>query len=78
VKLTAKQLDKLAERFRLAPRERQLVELLFRGVTDTKAMALEMGISPFTVKVYLRQLYMKTVTSDKAQAMARCLDALSW
>ena len=50
--------------FELTRRERQTVELLLKGMT-TKEIAQSMGLSPNTVKTYLRQIMTKMRVSTR-------------
>jgi len=50
--------------FELTRRERQTVELLLQGMT-TKEIAQSMGLSPNTVKTYLRQIMTKMRVSTR-------------
>ena len=74
MKLTAKQLDKLREAFRLSPREAEMVALICAGTTDNRALARAMGLTVGSAKVLLHGLYAKTARSDKAQLVLLCLE----
>ncbi len=49
---------------RISPRERQLVDLATRGLSN-KQMASELSISEGTVKVYFSKLFRKAGVSDR-------------
>jgi len=51
--------DGSAERTDLTTRERQVLELVERGLRN-KAIATELGISPGTVKIHLKHIFEKT------------------
>jgi DNA-binding CsgD family transcriptional regulator len=50
---------------RLSPRERQLTELISRGLGRNKQSAAELQITEGTVKVYLCKLFRKTGVHDR-------------
>ena len=53
----------------LTPRERQILALLERGLTN-KELARELGVSPNTVKTHLANLYPKLDASRRTEALA--------
>lgn len=57
---------------RLAPRERQTLELLLGGLTD-KDIAEQLGISRFTVNQYTKSLYRRFGVHSRAALIARLL-----
>ncbi|WP_343073238.1 helix-turn-helix transcriptional regulator [Pyxidicoccus fallax] len=57
---------------RLAPRERQTLELLLRGLAD-KEIADQLGISRFTVNQYTKSLYRRFGVHSRAALISRLL-----
>lgn len=53
----------------LTPRERELLELLVQGLTNSE-IARSVGVSPNTVKFHLRNLYDKLGVRNRAEAVA--------
>lgn len=58
----------------LAPRERQILELLATGMVPKEAAA-ELGISYETVRDYLKQIYQKLHVRSRTEAVLRFLEA---
>ena len=67
-------LSNLPKRFRLTQREVETVEHLVRGF-NTQQIADGMGISPNTVKAFLRSIMMKMAADSRAGVIARILQA---
>jgi len=67
-------LSNLPKRFRLTQREVETVEHLVRGL-NTQQIAEGMGISPNTVKAFLRSIMMKMAADSRAGVIARILQA---
>src|SRR5215472_1241618 len=65
-------LSNLPKRFRLTKREVETVEHLVRGFS-TQQIAERMGISPNTVKAFLRSIMMKMAADSRAGIIARIL-----
>jgi|SRR5690242_2534544 DNA-binding CsgD family transcriptional regulator len=65
-------LSHLSERFRLTQREVETVQHLVRGF-NTQQIAEQMGISPNTVKAFLRSIMMKMAADSRAGIIARIL-----
>ncbi len=69
----------LQNRFELTPRERQIAELVCRGMRN-EDIAKELGISPGTAKTHIRNIYRKVHVKSKISmllmfvAAADCLD----
>ena len=59
----------------LSPRERQLAQLLLRG-HSTVSVALQLGISPTTVKTHRKNLYAKLGIATQFELFSRFLDSL--
>ena len=76
MKLTSQQLDTLATRFRLSPRETEIVATILTGITDNRALAEALGLTVGTTKVMLHGVYAKTRCSDKTQLVLLCLELL--
>ena len=67
-------LSNLPKRFRLTQREVETVEHLVHGF-NTQQIAERMGISPNTVKAFLRSIMMKMAADSRAGIIARILQA---
>lgn len=65
-----------AARFRLTPRERQALSLLVQGLTN-KEIAGRMGISPNTVKTFLRMTMGKMGVSSRVGLLRKTVQILS-
>lgn len=59
----------------LSPRERQLAQLLLRG-HSTVSVALQLGISPTTVKTHRKNLYAKLGIATQFELFSRFVDSL--
>ena len=57
----------------LTPREREILALLARGISQTDALAEELYISHKTVKNHLASIYAKLHVSDRAQAAVEAI-----
>lgn len=62
-----------ARRLRLSPRERQIAVLVAQGF-PTKAIALRLGISVWTVSTYLRRLFARLNVASRAAMVARLFE----
>jgi DNA-binding CsgD family transcriptional regulator len=58
-------LRQLMDRYRLSPRERQVVALLANGLTS-KEIAERMNVSPHTVKAFLRVIMVKLSVTTRS------------
>lgn len=67
-------LSYLSGRYRLTPRELETVDHLVQGC-NTKQLADRMGISPNTVKAFLRSIMMKMGADTRAGIIAKILQA---
>lgn len=67
-------LSNLPKRFRLTQREVETVDHLVHGF-NTQQIAERMGISPNTVKAFLRSIMMKMAADSRAGVIARILQA---
>jgi DNA-binding CsgD family transcriptional regulator len=65
-------IEQVADGFSLSQREREVVQLLVRGLT-TKEIAVRMGISPNTVKVFLRLVMVKTNVTTRSGIVGKIL-----
>ena len=61
--------DAPAETAPLSKREREILQKIANGAT-TKLVAVELGISPHTVKTHLERIFEKLGANDRAQAVA--------
>ena len=66
----------LSEHFQLTNRECETVKLLLKGLTS-KEIAVEMSISPNTVKVFLKLAMVKVGASNRTALIARLLQRAS-
>lgn len=57
----------------LTPRERQVMALLPRGMTNAE-LAQSLGIAPGTVKIHIERILRKLHLRDRAQAAARAVE----
>ena len=69
VEWSAKRRSHLARTARLTPRERDVFALVVKGLS-TKAIALELGLSPRTIDDYRTQIAVKTGAVNLAQLIA--------
>lgn len=65
-------LSTVSRRFNLTRREREVLEYLLQGL-DTKTIADRMGISPNTVKVFLRLAMLKLGVSSRSAAVVKII-----
>ena len=64
--------SELAEEFRLSKREEETVSLLTLGLTS-KEIALRMGVSPNTIKVFLRLIMTKMAVNTRSGIIGKLL-----
>ena len=67
---------KVCEHYHLTPREQQAVELLVQGLVG-KEIAERMGISPNTVKAFLRLVMIKMGVTTRSGIMAKMIHSTS-
>jgi len=77
MKFSPEQLEVLRREFRLSPRETEIIDFLFQGVTTNQGLADRLGISVPGAKLHLRNVYLKTDSPDKATLLLRCFEALA-
>ncbi len=65
-------LESVARKFRLTPRERETVELLLQD-HSTKQIANRLNISPNTAKVFLRSVMIKVGAENRTGIIGRIL-----
>jgi DNA-binding CsgD family transcriptional regulator len=65
-------LSQVSRQFNLTQREREVLEYLLQGLTS-KAIANRMGISPNTVKAFVRTIMIKTGASSRSAMVGRIL-----
>jgi DNA-binding CsgD family transcriptional regulator len=58
--------------FRLTPRERETLEFLMQGMTS-KEIANQMGVSPHTVKAFLRLVMSKMQVSTRSGIIGKLI-----
>lgn len=64
----------IAQRRTLSPREAQIALLVADGL-PTKAIALRLGISAWTVSTYLRRMFARFGVRSRAAMVARLFEA---
>lgn len=74
MKLTDKQLETLGTKYRLSPRERQVLALLFEGLPTSQDIADRLGTTSGAIQAAVRTLYLKTRTQSKHEMVLVCLD----
>ena|SRR5437868_10243089 len=62
----------VADEFRLTRRERQTLELLTEGLTS-KEIAVRLGVSPSTIKSFLRLIMVKMEVSNRSAILGKIL-----
>src|SRR6267378_970671 len=67
-------LESVARKFRLTPREKETVDLLIQDLS-TKQIASCMGISPNTAKAFLRSVMIKVGAENRTGIIGRILQA---
>lgn len=67
--MTKEQLDRITLAFRLSPRERQIVDLLFQGYTANAQLGAALGVTEGTAKNIVHVLLAKMRCPDKASAL---------
>ncbi|MCL6480883.1 MAG: LuxR C-terminal-related transcriptional regulator [Firmicutes bacterium] len=65
-----------AERYRLSPRERQTLALVVQGLSN-KEIAAQMGVSPNTVKTFLRLIMGKMGVSSRVGLIRKTIQILA-
>jgi DNA-binding CsgD family transcriptional regulator len=70
-------LSKAATELGLTPRERQALSLLGQGLTS-RQIAASMGISPNTVKAFLRVIMIKMGVSSRSSILGRVFGGRDW
>jgi DNA-binding CsgD family transcriptional regulator len=65
--LTDEELARVGRRYRLTPRELELVGLILEGADSNRQIAERMGVSLLTSKNRLVSVYRKTRTSSKLE-----------
>jgi DNA-binding CsgD family transcriptional regulator len=64
----------LSERFRLTPRESQIVQLLLEGLTS-KEIASRLNLSPNTVRTFLHLVMVKMGTSTRSGVLGKIFES---
>jgi DNA-binding CsgD family transcriptional regulator len=62
-------LDAFCARYRLTPREKEVVDLLLGGLA-TADMASQLGISAHTIRDHLKRVYRKTGTRSRSELLS--------
>jgi DNA-binding CsgD family transcriptional regulator len=68
----AYRINEISERFHLTAREQEVVHYLSEGLT-TKEIAMRLGISPHTVKAFLRLIMVKMAVSTRSGIVGKTL-----
>ena len=63
-------------KYKLTPRELQIVLDLIQCITDTRDIARVNGISVKTVKTHLSNIYLKTNTHDRLELALKFVDEM--
>ena len=66
-------LDHVSEKFHLSIREREVLQHLLEAGPTTKEIAIQMGISPHTVKAFLRLIMVKMGVSTRSGIVGKAL-----
>jgi DNA-binding CsgD family transcriptional regulator len=69
--------SELSKRFQLSPRECETVQYLIRGLT-TKEIAQRMGVSPNTIKQFIRLIMTKMAVTTRSGIIGRLMFAASF
>jgi DNA-binding NarL/FixJ family response regulator len=67
--VTKKDLKKIKKKYRLSPRELEVIQLLFQGIDSNKEIAKKLGITVGTAKAYVHSIYVKLRVDSKLQAV---------
>ena len=65
--------ERSSPQLRLSPRQREILELASRGLTD-KEIAAQLDASVHTIRTHLRRLYREYQLHNKAEAVAAWLE----
>ncbi len=71
-----RRVDEYASRHRLSPREREVLQLLVKGL-DTDSLADRLGISPHTVRDHLKNVFRKTSSRSRSELLSALTGASS-
>jgi DNA-binding CsgD family transcriptional regulator len=66
-------LDQVSQRFNLTAREQEVLQCLSEGGLTTKEIAARMGISPNTVKAFLRSIMLKMGVSTRSGILGKAI-----
>jgi len=72
--VTKKELKVLQKKYRLSPRELEVIQLLFKGIDSNKEIAEKMGITVGTTKAYVHSILIKVGVESKLKAVIRMAD----
>jgi len=72
--VSKKELKFLQKKYRLSPRELEVIQLLFKGIDSNKEIAEKMGITVGTAKGYTHSILIKLKVSTKLQAVVMLAD----
>ena len=71
MKITEKQLEKFCKKYRLSPRESQILKLIIDGVDSNAEIAKRLGVTLLSAKVYVHNLYAKVGVSSKVKLVVQ-------
>jgi len=69
MKLTKEQLENYRKKFKLSPRELEILNLLFQGNNKNSDIADKLGITEGTAKQYFHMLYIKLDRPSKIEVI---------
>lgn len=72
LQLTDRQLETLGRGFRLSPREKQVIALLFEGLATNAQIAERLETTPGAIQSATHTLYLKTGTRSRHELLVRC------
>lgn len=71
--LDEKQWFSFKRRYRISPRELDVIKLVCRGLTNGD-IALKLNIKPATVQSHLKSIFSKTRVNNKMAILLRCME----
>ena len=69
MKLTKQKLENYRKKFKLSPRELDILDLLFQGINKNSDIADKLDITEGTVKQYFHMLYVKLDRPTKIEVL---------
>jgi len=71
--LNEKQWLSFQRRYRISPRELDVIKLVCRGLTNGD-IALKLNVKPATVQSHLKSIFSKTRVNNKMAILLRCME----